>query len=125
LDSTIKSRFDHDVRLLHFFDEHLRGENSGQSGEPPVRYFTMIESKWKSAETWLPDAVCNRTFYLTADRKLLDQPALQQQLLPYQQQPVGTGVRNRWSTQAELRGKVAYRDRRKLPLAHAITCPTY
>lgn len=110
----IKSRFDHNARLLRFFNEHLRGETSGLSGEPPVRYFTMIESKWKSAETWPPDGVCNRIFYLTADRQLRDQPAVQQQLLSYQQQPVGTGAWNRWSTQAELNGKVVYRDRRKL-----------
>jgi len=51
---------------------------------------------------------------LTAERQLTDQPALHQQLLAYKQQPVGTGKRNRWSTQAELGGKVVYLDRRKL-----------
>jgi len=62
-DRATRSRFDHDRRLLHFFNEHLRGDTTGRSGEPPVRYFTIIESKWKSAETWPPDAVCNRTFF--------------------------------------------------------------
>ncbi len=42
------------AETLRFFDEHLKGFDTGLAAEKPVHYFTMAEERWKAAETWPP-----------------------------------------------------------------------
>ena len=42
------------AETLRFFDEHLKGLDTGLAEESPVHYFTMAEERWKAAETWPP-----------------------------------------------------------------------
>ena len=51
---------------LRFFDEHLKGLDTGLSDEKPVHYFTMGEERWKAADTWpIPEAVPTDFFFGT------------------------------------------------------------
>lgn len=51
---------DYDEVVLRFFDEYLRGKETGLPGEAPVRYFIMGANEWRTSENWPPDeAVTN------------------------------------------------------------------
>ena len=61
--------FDHGAELLRFFDFHLRGIDTGIDQEAPIHYYTLIEEKWKSSDTW-PPAATNTTYYFAANNRL-------------------------------------------------------
>ena len=107
-----KSRFDHDGELLRFFDHHLRDRDSGIGGEPPVHYFTMVEGRWKAADTWPPPAT-TLSYYLATDRSLaLEPPVAESAADEYLvDQSAGTGESSRWRTQAGIDAAVRYPDR--------------
>jgi len=46
---------DYDEVLLRFFDEYLRGKETGLPNEAPVRYFVMGANEWRTSEKWPPD----------------------------------------------------------------------
>jgi putative CocE/NonD family hydrolase len=46
---------DYDEVLLRFFDENLRGQDTGLAAEPAVRYFVMGANKWQEANAWPPE----------------------------------------------------------------------
>ncbi|MBW2316618.1 MAG: CocE/NonD family hydrolase [Deltaproteobacteria bacterium] len=48
--------FDAQQELLRFFDHHVRGLATGIETQPPVLYYTMVEDRWKGAESWPPAA---------------------------------------------------------------------
>jgi len=104
-----KSAFDHDAELLRFFDHHLKGSDGSIAAEQPVHYFTMVEDRWKSADTWPPHAVTN-PFYIAADRRLsLDLPAVEGGADEYRvDQSAGSGEHSRWRTQTEIDQAVHY-----------------
>jgi putative CocE/NonD family hydrolase len=107
-----KSRFDHDGELLRFFDHHLRDRDSGIGGEPPVHYFTMVEGRWKAADTWPPPAT-TVSYHLAAGHSLaLEPPAVEsaddEYLVDHRS---GTGDSSRWRTQAATDVAVRYPDR--------------
>ena len=59
---------------LRFFDEHLKGRDTGLAGEKPVHYFTMGEEVWKAADEWpIPEAVVTE-FYFTPQGALSPEP---------------------------------------------------
>ncbi len=107
-----KSTFDHDGELLRFFDHHLKVRDSGIAGEAPVRYFTMVEGRWKSADTWPPRAAA-LSYYLGANRLLSpDPPGREDGADEYRvDQTAGTGEHSRWRTQAAIDAAVRYPDR--------------
>ena len=54
------------AETLRFFDEHLKGIDTGLAREKPVHYFTMGEERWKAADTWpIPEAVPTDFFFST------------------------------------------------------------
>ncbi|HKV17384.1 MAG TPA: CocE/NonD family hydrolase [Mycobacterium sp.] len=104
-----KSDFDHDGELLRFFDCHLMGLDSGIDSEPKVHYFTMVENRWKTGDTWPPPAI-TRTYYLAAEQSLNREPptsdtAADQYVVD---QTVGTGEHSRWRTQVAIGAAVRY-----------------
>jgi len=62
------SGFDHEAELLAFFDHHLKGAPAPET--PSVRYFTMGEEKWKSADTWPPPGAHTQALYFSSGRRL-------------------------------------------------------
>jgi putative CocE/NonD family hydrolase len=107
-----RSGFDHDGELMRFFDHHLKERDTGIGSEPRVHYFTMVEGRWKSADTWPPPAA-TLSYYLAADRELgLDPPACESSADEYVvDQTAGTGEHSRWHTQVTIGEAVRYPDR--------------
>ncbi len=93
------SEFDHAGELLKFFDEHLKGIDTGIREEKPVHYYTMGEEQWKATDTWPPKATMV-SYYLAPDNRLTTQkPSLAQASDTYQVDPTtGTGEESRWHT---------------------------
>jgi putative CocE/NonD family hydrolase len=54
--------FDIFGEILRFFDEHLRGIDTGLRREKPVHYFTIHDERWRAADTWPPFPSCSRFF---------------------------------------------------------------
>ncbi len=104
--------FDHDRLLLQFFDLHVRGRSNALAEQPPVQYFTMGESRWKSSQQWPPTGTCVASLFLNSGGRLESGPDATQCHSRYERQPTTTGKRNRWQTQVEINGKVQYPDRR-------------
>lgn len=107
-----KSGFDHTAELLRFFDYHLRGIDTGIENERPVRYFTMVEGKWKDSDGWPPTAT-TVTYYFAANNLLSrSAPATRDGRDEYRvDYTVGTGDHSRWRTQAAIDAAVRYADR--------------
>ncbi|MGE2716636.1 CocE/NonD family hydrolase [Mycolicibacterium litorale] len=110
--SPAKTRFDHEGELLRFFDEHLRGRDTGLAAEPRVHYYTMGEGRWKAAAAWPPVATAH-TYYLTAGRQLRsDDPECDHTADEYRVDvTAGTGEHSRWRTQVAIGEAVRYGDR--------------
>ena len=107
------SRFDHDAELLRFFDAHLKGIDTGIADEKPVRYYTMVEEKWKSAENWPPAGAETVTCYLGADNTLTrKEPAAGNGHDEYRvDHSAETGELSRWRNQLSIDAAVRYPDR--------------
>lgn len=88
VDFGIDSPLDYDAIRLRFFDETMKGLNTGLADEPPVRLFVMGGGSgrklpsgkldhggaWRSAETWpLPETTI-RTLHLHGDGRLDEAP---------------------------------------------------
>ena len=107
-----KTRFDHEGELLRFFDCHLRDLDTGVGSEPRVHYFTMVEGRWKSADSWPPPAT-PLTYHLAADRELgLEPPTADSGADEYMvDRTTGTGEHSRWRTQVAIGEAVIYPER--------------
>ncbi|MEA3003063.1 MAG: uncharacterized protein QOH81_1851 [Sphingomonadales bacterium] len=58
-----------------FFDQYLKGIDTGLSAEPPIHYFTVnapAGSAWRSSATWPVAGMQPRTFLFGADGALAD-----------------------------------------------------
>mgnify|MGYP001026406782 CR=1 FL=1 len=100
LSPTIRSKadFDHVAELLRFFDYHLKGLITGIADEPPIRYYTMVEDKWKFASTWPPPAERVRYYFSAANSLTRDAPTVVKGDDTYQVDYfAGTGNLTRWN----------------------------
>lgn len=61
--------------ILRFFDEYLKGVDTGLGKEAPVQYFTMAEEAWKSASDWPPTQV-TKTLFLADDAALASESGI-------------------------------------------------
>jgi len=96
VDGKRKSAFDQAGELARYFDLHLRDVDHGVADEDPVHYFTMGESKWKSAPSWPPPADPVRWF-LTPGGHLTDSRPEGTGAEPYRVDfDAGTGVWSRF-----------------------------
>lgn len=107
-------RFDQAAELLRFFDHHLRGIDTGLTGEKPVHYYTMGEERWKAADRWPPRAE-PRAFYLAPLRTLA--PVARPGLGAADRYPVeplaATGMTTRWRSLIRGIGGEPYPDRKE------------
>lgn len=58
---------------VKYFDFHLKGYENGFADEPPVRYFTMQEEAWKTADSWPPPGTHLQDWYLRENGGLTPQ----------------------------------------------------
>jgi putative CocE/NonD family hydrolase len=56
--------------MLRFFDEHLKGIETGIGSEPPIHYYTMGQEVWKTSEVWPPANSAYDTLFLSLDGNL-------------------------------------------------------
>jgi putative CocE/NonD family hydrolase len=65
-----KAGIDYDEELLRFFDEHLRGQETGLSAESPVRYFVMGSNTWQTSSAWPPESAESENWCLAPGKIL-------------------------------------------------------
>ena len=108
------SHFDHNGEVLRFFDHYLKGTKNEIDRDPPVRYFTMAEEAWKSAETWPPPGFSPVKFFCNSRGKLIDETpaeedAFDQYLVDY---TTTTGKKSRWVSLVNVsQVEIGYPDR--------------
>jgi putative CocE/NonD family hydrolase len=62
------ARYDYDALTYGWFDQFLKGKNTGLLDTlPKVRYFTMGSNKWQTSDTWPPRGAQPMTFYLSSN----------------------------------------------------------
>jgi len=109
----VKARFDHLAELGRFFDNYLKGIDTGIADEPPVHYYTMAEDAWKSADSWPPEAQVT-SFYMAEGNALSTAPP--QDTAAFDTYTVdltaGTGQISRWNCLID-EVAVNYPDRRE------------
>jgi uncharacterized protein len=106
----------HISELLHFFGAYLDGEEvpAAIPGRKPVCYYTLVEDRWKEADSWPPPGTHARTYYLAAGSALsLEKPSGADGCDAYRvDYSAGTGTLSRWdSLIGGLRKPSVYRDR--------------
>lgn len=106
------SAFNGDGELLRFFDDQLKGVNTGILQEKPVLYFTMGEERWKTADSWPPPGAHSMSYYFDTDHRLATgrPPALDASDHYAVDNTTGTGDTSRWNSLLTL-GDVIYPDR--------------
>lgn len=50
--------------VLAFFEHYLKGTDNDFEKRPPVQYFNVGDNEWRYADTWPPEDVRSRSFYL-------------------------------------------------------------
>jgi putative CocE/NonD family hydrolase len=106
----------HILELLHFFGESLEGEPVAGvlPDRKPVRYWTLVEDRWKESDSWPPPHTQTRTYYLAPDGGLSPERssspgACDAYRVDYS---AGTGAASRWDCLiGGLRSPAVYPDR--------------
>ncbi len=93
------TRFDHTAEMMKFFDYYLKGKETGIKDEMPVHYYTMVEEKWKSSDSW-PIKAQMTPFYFNAGNRLSikapsDSASSDSYRVDYSH---GTGNSSRWNS---------------------------
>jgi len=100
-----KSEFEFGLEMLRFFDYHLMGIENGIMEEPPVRYYTMVEEKWKSAENWPPPSEPKRFYFSKGYSLSLDKSGLPEGFDAYEvDYSAGTDLKSRWVSLVNVDG---------------------
>ena len=113
-DEPIENQFDHDADLIAFFDRHLKEEASNHSPAHRVKYYTLIESAWKTSATWPPAEFKLVDFFLTGNQQLSKTCPPDDSAIEYQVVESGGGTTSRWRTQGSVDNKVRYDDRQQI-----------
>lgn len=110
-----KSNFDHNLELLRFFDHHLMGLDTGIVRDKPVRYYTMVEEKWKESDTWPPEGVHSVSYYFSQGGSLSSSPSQENEAFDgcRVDYTANTGGSTRWRNQIEVDAPIDYGERNK------------
>jgi putative CocE/NonD family hydrolase len=117
--------FDHAAEVIRFFDQHLRGIDSGAGREAPVQYYTMGREEWRGSNTWPPPGATWQSWYFDAARAMTTTPATtgeaedSYRVDPAQASPPGS----RWGLVVGTSAKRGYTDRRRLNSGMTYTTP--
>jgi hypothetical protein len=101
---------------IKYFDFQLKGYENGIQDEPRVRYFTMQEEAWKTAETWPPPGTLTQACYLHENGQLSPElpPAGNSSDILKADSRQGTGKDSRWySLLSKVKTHKYYPDRRE------------
>lgn len=93
------SAFNKDGEWLRFFDDQLKGVNTGLLQEKPVLYFTMGEERWKTADSWPPPGAQSVSYYFDDHRLATGRPSAKEATDHYAvDNTTGTGNTSRWNS---------------------------
>lgn len=93
-----RSAFRQLEEMRRFFDLHLRPGTTAPGNEPPVRYFTTGENRWKTSTTW-PPATRDTVLHAVGSRRLAAATPAAGMLAGFQVDTMlGTGGASRWNT---------------------------
>jgi len=107
-----ENTYDHNAEFLRFFDYHLRGVDTGIDTVAPVRYYTMGEEKWKSADSWPPESATERLYFAPGRRLDWAKPSAGDGADEYRVDfSAGTGDLSRWKSGLGM--MIDYSDRRR------------
>lgn len=107
-----KCEYNHNREFLQFFDYYLKGIDTGIADVPPVRYYTMGEERWKSANSWPPKAETMRFFLASAHRLTIDKPTGDAGSDSYRvNYSAGSGDLSRWKSGVGI--DIDYSDRKR------------
>jgi hypothetical protein len=108
------AQFDHAAELLKFFDVHLKGMDPGIQDDPPIRYYTMGEERWKTSTGWPPESSPLPMYFQNEGGLSMEPPAGAGTPDRYQVDPTtGTGKHSRWNTLVGISLKNPYPDRKE------------
>lgn len=108
-----KSQFDHVAEAMKFLDHYLKDGKGNLSQDAPVHYFTMMEGKWKSAETWPPESVKSTPIYFSQSNGLSFKKGESGSNAYAVDNSTGSGHDTRWkSITLEFNDARAYPDRK-------------
>ena len=113
-DKANKNKFDHDEDLISFFDQYLKEPTNDSGSVVAVKYYTLIESAWKTSETWPPAEAELVDFFLNDKRQLATTYPPEDSATEHCVVELGSGTGSRWRTQGSVDGKLYYVDRRKV-----------
>lgn len=102
--------------MLRFFDYHLKGVSNGTDTMPRVRYFTIGEERWHTADTWPPAGVTNMPLYFSADTSASWNPVGDGDVKVPLYYDAGSGGGSRWNSQTTIykyEKHTGYPDRKK------------
>lgn len=108
-----ESEFDHVAEVVKFFDYHLKGIDNGIKQETPVHYYTMIEGKWKSSDTWPPKGTHKTNFYFSSDNTLTQADGAEGTDTFITDETAETGKYSRWNLSKKAIPKDGYPDRQE------------
>ncbi len=109
-------RFERDAEIARFFDQALKGRDTGLAHEPRVHYYTMGLERWQAADTWPPPGSHPLPLYLGGGARLqTEAPAATDGRDTYRVDfTTTTGPHSRWNSLVNLeRRPVEYPDRRE------------
>jgi uncharacterized protein len=95
-----KVEFNHGEEMLRFFDQYLKGNNTGINEDAPVRVFILGSEKWVGLETW-PAPTTATFLYPQENNQLLETSCdkkITSCLKEYQEQESKTGDHVRWNS---------------------------
>ncbi len=64
--------------MVNFFDTYLKDNNRKPKLERELKYYTMVEEKWKTTKVWPPVGVTNQRLFLAANHGLTTAPTTNQ-----------------------------------------------
>lgn len=106
-----ESEFNHVAEVIKFFDYHLKGKDNGIDQEAPIHYYTMIEGKWKSSDTWPPEGTVKTNYYFSSDNTLTTNTGAEGTDTYITNETVETGKYSRWNLSKKALPKDGYPDR--------------
>lgn len=117
--------FDHAAEVIRFFDQHLRGVDSGIGRDAPVQYYTMGREEWRGSSTWPPPGATWQSWHLAPDRALTSSPSTDGEAEDtYQVDPaLASPPGSRWGLVVGTNARRGYGNRRRLQTGLTYTTP--
>ncbi len=103
----------HHQVCLNFFDRYLRDSLQATKQKNTLTYYTLVEKKWKTTDTWPVAGTTPQQWYFQADSLLSSQKPTDEKASDVYRRDLraGTGWTNRWWTQ--IGRPVIFKDRKK------------